>query len=245
MTCEFEDYKYAYEIDLNQDNTATKVLKLVGKRKKVLEFGCGPGHMSKILAKRMKCSVTGIELDARAAQHARRYCQEVHNVDLDLVNVLEVVGKERFDVILFADILEHLRRPEEVLSAACQLLRPNGYVVASVPNVGYCGLVGELLCGRFQYRELGLLDKTHIRFFTRRSLVSMFEANGFQIAKIDTFDLPVEYSEFKDVMEKLPEAVQDFMFKQADSLSYQFVLKAYKVKAPGLISKITSFIGLE
>ncbi len=244
MGQEFEGFRYAYEIDLDQDTTAAKVVRLVGTGKNVLEFGCGPGHMSRVLVERMRCKVTGIELDSEAASHAERYCQRVYNIDLDNVDILEIVENDEFDVLLFADILEHLKHPQKVLHAAYEILDKRGYVVASVPNVGYCGLVGELLCGKFQYRELGLLDETHIRFFTRQSLTSMFEENGFEIGEMDTFELPVEFSEFKGVTDHLPEAVWDFLLSCKDSMVYQFVLKAYKRKRSGLITKLTDYFGL-
>ncbi len=239
---EFEGFRYAYHIDMAQDYTPTKVVRLVGKYKEVLEFGCGPGHMSKVLTEELGCRVTGIELDEEAAENAQKYCQEVYNIDLDQIDILGIMGNRKFDVLLFADILEHLKSPETLLSTSAKLLAKGGHVVASVPNVGYCGLVAELLVGRFQYRDLGLLDKTHIRFFTRQGLVSMFEQCGLVITDLDGYEVPLELSEFKGAFKGLPRAVTDFITSQKDSMVYQFILKASIQQRYNLLSRIKQCI---
>ena len=182
---EFRGFKYAYEINPEWDNTATKVISLVGKGKRVLEFGCGPGHMSKVLSEKMGCDVTGIEVDMEAASSARRYCSRVVELDLDKEDPRQYLNGQKFDVLLFADVLEHLKDPWRLLSMAHDLLAEQGYIVASLPNVGYCGVLFELMSGRFDYRELGLLDRGHLRFFTRSGIKSMFSASGFIILDLD------------------------------------------------------------
>ncbi len=76
----------------------------------------------------------------------------------------------RYDCIVCADVLEHLKTPERVLTQCKELLKPGGRLIVSVPNAGYCGLVAELMQGEFRYRREGILDNTHLRFFTRKSL---------------------------------------------------------------------------
>lgn len=235
---EFEGFKYAYEIDLDQDNTASKLIRLVGKNKDVLEFGCGPGHMSKVLVEEMGCRVTGIEIDKLAAKVARRYCRKVYCLDLNEANLAKIFRRRRFDVLLFADILEHLKKPERILKQAPGLLKKDGYIVASVPNIGYCGVVAELLSGRFQYRGTGILDETHLRFFTRESLVLMFKKLEFEIEIFDTYELPLKYSEFEGVLERLPEEIRDFIIKTPDSMAYQYIIKVKVIFKDGFIGKI-------
>ena len=134
------------------------------------------------------------------------------------------LGAERYDFIVCADVLEHLRRPETVLTQLAALLRPAGRVLLSIPNVGYTGLVGALLNGDFRYRKEGLLDETHVRFFTRASLFRCLEACGFQITHSDTVAIPISQSEFAgDELEALPPAVLRTLLGRPDALTYQFV----------------------
>lgn len=223
---EFKGFKYAYEINLDWDNTATKLIRLVGRNKNVLEFGCGPGHMSKVLTEKMGCRVTGIEIDREAAKSAERYCEKVYSLDLDQADVFGVIKEKNFDVLLLADILEHLKDPEALLNDISGLAGRSGYVVASVPNVGYCGLVAELLAGQFQYRDLGILDRTHLRFFTRESFVALLETCGYEVQLVDSYKLPPEYSEFKDHISLLSARMRQLILKGREALAYQYIVMA-------------------
>jgi 2-polyprenyl-3-methyl-5-hydroxy-6-metoxy-1,4-benzoquinol methylase len=92
------------------------------------------------------------------------------------------VGFEGFDCIVFADVLEHLNDPWGTLARYIQWLKPGGYVVASIPNVRNIALLFNLIVrGRWRYEDSGLLDRTHLRFFTRREIIDLFSASGLQI----------------------------------------------------------------
>ena len=104
---------------------------------------------------------------------------------------------ERFDVVMFGDVLEHLLDPEAVLVKVVSLLNPDGYVVASIPNVAHASIVLNLMAGEFKYTDLGLLDKTHLRFFTRSSIETMFRESGYRITLwrrivLDPFETELE-----------------------------------------------------
>src|SRR5438874_922 len=152
--------RYHVEIDVDSNSTHANILRLVGTRKRVLELGCATGHMSRILADRA-CDVTAIELDAQAAERASAYCERVIVGDLDQLDFEQELGAERFDVAIAADVLEHLKDPSAVLRSVRNYLRPDGYVVASIPNIAHMSIRLALLSGRFPYSETGLLDRTH------------------------------------------------------------------------------------
>ena len=118
---------------------------------------------------------------ALAQPHYRRI--EVAN--LDTCDLPTLFAGERYDYIVCADVLEHLVDPGRVLDAAQQLLKPQGRLMISVPNAAYAGLIGELMAGEFRYREEGLLDRTHLRFFTRASLSRFVEERGWHVDGID------------------------------------------------------------
>lgn len=150
----------------------------------VLELGPASGYMTKIMAER-GCLVDAIELNAQDAQKASQYCRKiiVGSVEEE-ENFASLAGP--YQIALMADVLEHLRRPERVLSRVRKLLAPGGLALVSLPNVVYWRMRLEFLRGRFDYTDMGILDRTHLRFFTLKTASAMFEASGFRIASIAT-----------------------------------------------------------
>ena len=132
--------------------------------------------------------MVGIEFDAVAADSAREWCEEVIVGDVESVELPVDLGT--FDVILCADIVEHLRDPESFLRRSRSLLRDDGILVLSTPNVANWSIRASLLAGRFQYTSRGILDRTHTHLFTRRSLVECLEAAGYRVLDLD-FTVPV------------------------------------------------------
>src|SRR5207249_3528300 len=131
--------------------------------------------MSAVLRERLGCTVTGIEVQSTAAEVARESADRVIVADAEELDYAQVFASERFDVILFADVLEHLRDPELVLRRVRRLLEPRGSIVASIPNVAHGSVRVALLGGEFRYTPNGLLDDTHLRFFTKDSVLALFE----------------------------------------------------------------------
>src|SRR5581483_1728689 len=142
---------------------------------------------------------------------------------LDLAAAL---GESRFDVVVCADVLEHLRDPARVLAALPPLLAPGGYLVASVPNVAHASVVAELLQGRFPYRPQGLLDDTHVRFFTREAIERCLEAAGWVIDHLERVRVEPEQTEFRTDLGRFPPEVARQLLAGEESRTYQFVLRA-------------------
>ena len=177
--------EYTYTTSLDSTNTAAKILRLVGERKRVLELGCSVGTQSRVLSQELGCEVTGVELNPVAAEKARKYCKAVLVGNLDQLNIAETMPGAKFDVVLCADVLEHLIDPLKLLRSLKPLLPNNGSLVVSIPNIAHSGLIFELANGSFEYRERGLLDDTHIRFFTRQSLIAMLSDAGYVIKHLE------------------------------------------------------------
>jgi SAM-dependent methyltransferase len=168
------------------------MIQMIGKGKRVLEFGCARGEMSRLLALE-GCNVTGIEIDPDAAEEARKHCSEVIVADLDARRLVDLLPASSFDVAVFGDVLEHLRDPWQVLEETRIFLGPGAYVVMSIPNVAHGAVRLALLRGAFNYQELGLLDDTHLRFFTAKTVRELCLRAGFRIdrmerTKVDIFD---------------------------------------------------------
>lgn len=146
---------------------------------RVLDVGCGFGGLGRSLLARGVGQVYGVELNPAAAAELAGIYAGYWIGDVEEVSLPE--GIERFDCIIFADVLEHLRDPWATLKRYLQWLKPGGLVIASIPNVRNIALLYNLIVrGRWQYEEHGLLDRTHLRFFTRREIIDLFAAAGLE-----------------------------------------------------------------
>jgi 2-polyprenyl-3-methyl-5-hydroxy-6-metoxy-1,4-benzoquinol methylase len=173
--------RYSADIDLENLNTS-HTLAILGAApgSRVLDIGAADGSVARRLADR-GCRVTGIELDADAARAAERACERVIVADVETLDLTEALEGATFDVVLLLDVLEHLRDPVATLKAAAGHLRPDGRMIVSVPNVTHAAVRLELLSGRFQYTDAGLLDRTHLRFFDREGLERMLAEAGLTV----------------------------------------------------------------
>src|SRR5262245_8555824 len=217
---------YDYDIDLNVDTAHSRVIRLTGYGKKVLELGCASGYVSKVLTEQFGCTVTGIELNPEAAAKARQRCERVICGDAEVLDYAKELADERFDVVLFGDVLEHLKDAGTVLRKIRDFVKPDGYAVASIPNIGHAAVVLELMAGRFAYRPLGLLDNTHIRFFNRRSIYELFESTGYVIEELSRIEAAPPATEFRTNLSDFPREIVEFTLAREEATTYQFIIKA-------------------
>ena len=157
---QFKDFKY------NSHYRILNILARDHRQLRILDVGTADGYLGAIL-KAQGHWLAGVEREGEAAERARVHYDDFHCADLESFDF--PYGAE-FDYILFADVLEHLRDPEAVLKRALTCLKVGGAVIVSVPNVANLVMRLSLLCGRFDYAERGILDRTHLRFFTLASL---------------------------------------------------------------------------
>ena len=223
--------RYDTEIDLRQESTHTRVLSFVGMRQRVLELGCSTGQMSRVLQER-GCQVVAIEEDVEAAKRAEEHCERLVVGDLEQLDFDVELGDRRFDVIVAADVLEHLKDPESVLRRLRPFLAPGGYLVASIPNVTHGSVRLALLAGSFPYAETGLLDRTHLRFYDRASMSEMLSRGSFSPVHVDTVDLEIDRSEVPFNLGEPARAFVEALSDQPDALTYQFVVVAYPTTPP-------------
>ncbi len=153
----------------------------------VLELGCGTGAtLVALQEKKLAKTVVGIEYFEPAFQRAKKVLDKAYTVDLENGNEIEKFEKNshKFDVILMPDILEHLRHPEAILARAYRWLKPNGFIVVSVPNIRHYSVLKMLLRGRWDYEDAGIMDRTHVHFFTKANIIEMIEAAGFEVETV-------------------------------------------------------------
>ncbi len=149
---------------------------------RILDIGCGEGALGRALLERGASEVVGIETDPATAEAARKNLTRVFRGDVETLELPFEDGY--FDCIVLADVLEHLRDPLSALSKVKRCLSDSGTVVASIPNVRFLNVVEQLAEGRWEYKDFGILDRTHLRFFTKREMEALFRDAGFELEGI-------------------------------------------------------------
>lgn len=226
--------KHKYEYKVHQNTAAAKITNIVGDGLTILELGPGPGAITRQLAKK-GCIVTAIELDKAAIQLANCYCKQVIQGDLNNPNWINLLTpNSTFDAIVIGDVLEHLYNPAEVLKNLHKLLKQDGYIVVSLPNIGHNGAVSALLQGTFKYGPWGLLDRTHIRFFGVLDMQELFRDTGFSIIKYDCVKKTPEQTEFKKSWRKLSPDTKRILQNNLFGDIYQVIIQAIPFPSKGL-----------
>jgi len=150
--------------------------------KRILDVGCAAGELGAALKRAGACEVVGVEAAQEAAAQARGKLDRVivgdagsPDLPLDLAS---------FDYVIFADVLEHLVDPWAALASFSRYLKADGRVVASIPNARFYAIIARLIFNRWGYRESGILDRTHLRFFTWPTIKEMFEGAGLSVERV-------------------------------------------------------------
>ena len=179
-----------YPVKTDRHSSHSQILKLCekGNGRRLLDVGCARGHLSSALAQE-GWQVTGIEYDVADAAMAK---DAGINVIVGTAEESMEALTEKFDVIVFADVLEHFLHPEDVLAKARTLLAPNGRIVISIPNVAHLSVRLQLLMGSFTYTDRGILDRTHLHFYTKKTLRQMIANSGLDTIYIGATPAPIE-----------------------------------------------------
>jgi 2-polyprenyl-3-methyl-5-hydroxy-6-metoxy-1,4-benzoquinol methylase len=188
---EFQEYFLHYPLKQSKGSSHQYVMQMVGTEQDVIDIGCGEGYLAREL-KKMKNRISGIDVLPSASETSA--LDRYYSADLDngIGSVVKELSGKRFTRALLLDVLEHLKRPEQILDECHDVLNRDGYLIISVPNVANIHVRMSLLFGNFNYTERGLLDKTHLRFFTRKTARKMVESCGYQIAGEQMTVIPVE-----------------------------------------------------
>ena len=165
-----------------------KFLSAAPRPSRILDIGAADGYLGAIL-KEQGHYLAGVESDPALAQKARPHYDEFHTVD---VEGLDIPSAGQFDFILLADVLEHLRDPGALLRRALSGLRPGGEIIISLPNIAHLYVRLSLLLGRFEYRDRGILDRSHLRFFTLASMTRMVREADCRVIELKPTPMPVQ-----------------------------------------------------
>ncbi len=198
----------------------------------ILEVGCGTGRLCEAY-RRMNPKVEwrGIEKNRTAATQAHDSGIEIVAEDAETCPIYDIgrLGEGSTNCLIFGDVLEHLHDPWATLKNLARLVKPGGQVLASIPNVGHYSLILSLLHGQWTYQDDGLLDRTHLRFFTLGSIKEMFAQAGLQVFEIRGRQIETNCEvEWFDVLNRLPE----FPGLARQAMVYQYLIRAIRSEAP-------------
>jgi 2-polyprenyl-3-methyl-5-hydroxy-6-metoxy-1,4-benzoquinol methylase len=178
----------------NKNNSHTLTIDFIaeangGESLEILDVGCSAGYLGEYL-RAQGHHVTGIDITPEAIEKAAEFLNEAYCMKVE--DYFASHPERKFDVVIFGDVLEHVTNAEEVLRLTARALKPRGRVVASIPNVGHLAVRAMLLEGRWEYADLGLLDRDHVRFFTRETIQKLFDDAGYDVNEMRSTNLPVE-----------------------------------------------------
>ena len=223
-------HTYEYEVELGADTAPARVIRMIGRDRRVLEVGAGPGSITKHLVRTSNCDVVALEIDPTAIAKLKEFCANIHSLDLNDPEWTQALAREaKFDVVLAADVLEHVGDPVRTLKGMVSLLKDNGEIVLSLPHVGHCVINACLLDEDFDYREWGLLDKTHIRFFGLKNINKLYADAGLAIVEAEFVVRTPEQTEFAERWRTLSPQVKSALATNRHGFVYQVVSKARPV----------------
>ena len=197
--------------------------------KKIIEVGCSSGALAREFKKlSTHCHYLGIEIDNNYANLARRYCDSCLVLDVEFATDQFWKNSSDTDCWIFGDTLEHLRDPWKILNNIRSNIKKSGVIVACIPNAQHWSMQVKLSVGDFRYEASGLLDRTHLRWFTRQTMIEMFDMSGF---KIETgmpriFDEPNREPFLPIIAELAKAAGFDPKIAVTDSLPLQYIVRA-------------------
>lgn len=240
--------RYDYAFEPEGDAWAARILRRLPSAGDVLELGPGPGAMTRVMLKQGH-RVVAVEQDAQALQQLGRLGVETFGSDLDTASWADGLADRRFDAILACDVLEHLRNPEAVLQTLTHHVQPTGRLIVSVPNIAYGGVIAALRNGVFDYADKGQLDRTHIRFFTRRSFETILLSCGWIPLAWEANRVPIDASEFAWHWNALTKSIRDDLSTGAPDFDvYQWMVEAVPAADLGwqtaLISELAAARGV-
>lgn len=198
----------------------------------IIEIGCSSGAIAREFKKiNPACDYLGVDIDASYAELAKRHCDDAFAMDIEFADEAFYTSHAARDCWIFADVLEHLKDPWKVLQNVRQVLPAHGHVLACIPNVQHWSMLASIAAGEFRYADSGLFDKTHLRWFTRKTMQALFEACGFQVVQMQP-------RIFQDIPNNaLAKIIGDLASLQGgdpvqaiqDSRALQYVIKAVSV----------------
>ncbi|GHU04140.1 hypothetical protein FACS1894205_1860 [Alphaproteobacteria bacterium] len=221
--------KYKFDVDLdNKNDPRTLAFDRIASGSAVLDVGCACGDFATVLKKYKNCDIYGMEYDIESIETAKQTgaFTKIDRVDLNNFNEAEYDGyKNKFDFIIYTDVLEHLLYPQNVLKIFKKFLAKDGRFILSIPNIAHGSIKANLLLDRWDYTDLGLLDRTHLRFFTYKTIPSFLGDINLGIDKFWPTWFPPTGTQPNDPYPNLPPEIVKFIQGDVHAHIGQYVME--------------------
>ncbi len=169
-------------LSLKNPNIDTFSLRFVPANSYVLELGCASGYLGEVMRQKLGCLVIGVEIDSFAAKQAKKKLNKVIEGDIEDPKIFrQIQAQAKYDVIFASAIFEHLIDPQKVIKKLIPLLKKDGLMVVTLPNIAHFSIRLSILMGKFDYQKSGILDATHLHFYTLKTAQELLEKNALQI----------------------------------------------------------------
>lgn len=236
--------KYDFGYILEEGSTNEWAYAQIDENTKVLEIGPAIGNLTYHLCNEKKCKVDIIEIDEEAGVRAKQYANLAllgfERGDLDKFQWYKELKNERYDYIVGLDVLEHTKNPEKILELLRKLLCENGKIILSVPNLAHNAVIIKLIKNQFDYSDLGLLDRTHIHFFSRESIRKMVKKADLYVDKEDAIYKAPSDTELAESYETISCEMEQFLKQRKYAEVYQYLLVLKKNTDTAKVKKCES-----
>lgn len=211
------------------ENSLGKILNYLPDTGTLLDVGCATGALGHYLQANTHIIADAIEAHPASIQQAQAFYRTLYPLDLEANDFTQNIAQQ-YDIIVIADVLEHLKEPAQTLARLLKLLKPQGTLLISLPNVGHNAVILQLLNAQFNYQGHGLLDQTHLRFFAHQNIPHLFQQAGIQDwGIIDRVIIGTQGTEFQHLLDQgVTLAVQQLLQTLPEGNTYQFILRATK-----------------
>lgn len=219
--------KYDREIRAEGSDSLSRIAAIIEAGSQVLDLGAGVGALGDYLTTQKSCTVDGVELDPASVAASRAAYRTLIEGDILALDLSAAFGSVHYDYIVCADLIEHLPQPKHLLNKLKPLMGQNCKLLLSVPNISYLGAIAEILQGRFTYRDTGIFDETHLRFFTADSLGRLLAQSRYRVERAERVELALGDSEFdSELLNQLPTALSRQIRSIPEYQTYQFICEA-------------------
>ena len=217
--------KYDFELDLYDENTISWIAQSVEAGSDVLEFGPANGRLTRYLKEKKGCHVDIVEIDEESGSEAAQYAEVsyIGDEEGDIEKYYWLSDNKKYDFIIFADVLEHLIHSDEVLKRCRRVIKENGKILVSIPNAAHNSVIIELFNDEFSYNPTGILDNTHVHFFTRSSFEKMAAASGWAVIGEKAKEIRVGETEIQNTYKQVPREVYKELLHRPHGNVYQYM----------------------
>lgn len=221
--------KYDAALNLAERNNLTVIIQMIKPESRVLEFGPATGRLTRYLKEELNCKVYIVELDDEAFNKALSFSEKGVLGDIESYTWAKEFEGLEFDYIIFSDVLEHLKNPEKALSVSKTYLNDQGRLLISIPNISHNAVISDLIFDKCNYQDIGILDNTHLKYFTYDSASKILEKCGYSIEKDDCIRVarPIEFDNSIDL---LPEDVANYLYNRLNGNVYQILFCCVKTE---------------